>query len=88
VSFPNTLPFRIPDWDNLVDSHKKTLQLFLGEFKSPFSFRHDDKGEGAGGVLQKMLAFNLSVKSTLISESRSTVPRGPPTCTHKCEIYT
>ncbi len=88
MSFPNTLPFRIPDWDNLVDSHKKTLQLFLGEFKSPFSFRHDDKGEGAGGVLQKMLAFNLSVKSTLISESRSTVPRGPPTCTHKCEIYT
>ena len=72
MHFPNMLPFRIPHWDNLINGHEQTLQLFEGEFKSPPPFWHDDEGAGVGGVLWRRLAFNLSVKFTLISESRFT----------------
>ena len=34
------------------------------------------------------VGLNLSVKFTLISESRSFVARGSPTRTYKCEFYT
>jgi hypothetical protein len=34
------------------------------------------------------VGLNLSVKFTLISESRSFVARGSPTRTYKCELYT
>jgi hypothetical protein len=33
-------------------------------------------------------AFCVCVNSTLIGESRSTVPRGPPRLTYKCRVYT
>jgi hypothetical protein len=45
-------------------------------------------GSSVAGEVGNVEPKNLSVKSTLISESPSTVPRGPPTCTYKCEIYT
>jgi hypothetical protein len=88
MHFPNILPFRIPCWDNLINGHEQTLQLLFGEFISPLPFLHDDEGGGAGGVLRKRLAFNLSVTFTLISETQSFVARGSPTCTYKCELYT
>ncbi len=64
VHFSNMVPFRIPLLDNLIDCHEQTLQLLLGELKLPLPFLHDDKGGGVGGVLQKRLAFNLSVRFT------------------------
>ncbi len=82
------LPFRIPHWDNLINGHEQTLKLLFGEFIPPLPFWHDDKGGGVGGVLRKRLAFNLSVRFTLISELRSFVVRVSPTCTYKCELYT
>ena len=85
---PNIFPFRIPHWDNLINGHEQTLQLFEGEFKSPFPFWHDDEGGGVERSAAEEVGLNLSVKFTLISESRSSVLRGPPTRTYKCELYT
>jgi len=33
-------------------------------------------------------AFLVCVKFTLIGETRSTVPRGPPSLTYKHQVYT
>ena len=86
--FPNTLPFGIPDRDNLINGHEQTLQLFEGEFKSPFPFWHDDEGGGVEQSAAEEVGLNLSVKFTLISESQSFVARGSPTRTYKSEFYT
>ncbi len=76
VHFPNTLPFRILHWNNLIDGLEQTLQLLLAEFTPPLPFWHDDKGGSAGGVLWKRLGFNFRDRFTLISESWSSMPRG------------
>jgi hypothetical protein len=38
VPFPNMLPFRILNWNNIIDGREQTLWLLLGEFKSPLPF--------------------------------------------------
>ncbi len=46
----------------LINSVDQTLQLMDGEFKSPLSFWHDDKGGGMGRVLREKLAtWNLKI---------------------------
>jgi hypothetical protein len=46
----------------LINSIEQTLQLLDGEFKSPLSFWHDDKGGGMGRVLwEKLATWNLKI---------------------------